>query len=273
MGYPLAPLRAETKKDVEFSTSGEDPLKPPSAAPRLRRFTAVLVSTLMAVAGLVVLAVPAGASPPAFNSVFNQSTTGDVIIRGNTLMTCPAGSLGATSNLPCATAQGAGSTGLNNEYVMGFVDTDGDSATTNSSGSSVTIPSGATVLYAGLSWAANTSAGVNGVAATSLTNRNLVSLKAPGGSYTTLTADRVDGPATNTAGGPYQGYKNVTSTVSAAGAGTYWVGNVQGGTGLDRYAGWSLAVAYQFRRLRYATLSSTAATARLTPDIPPSTSR
>ena len=33
--------------------------------------------------------------------------------------------------------------------------------------------------------------------------------------------------------------------VQAAGAGTYAVGNVQAGTGGDRYAGWTLVVAYE----------------------------
>ena len=37
----------------------------------------------------------------------------------------------------------------------------------------------------------------------------------------------------------------MTSMVQAAGAGTYSVANVQAGTGGDRYAGWTLVVAYQ----------------------------
>ena len=37
----------------------------------------------------------------------------------------------------------------------------------------------------------------------------------------------------------------MTSTVAAAGPGTYQVANVQAGTGGDRYAGWTLVVAYE----------------------------
>ncbi len=37
----------------------------------------------------------------------------------------------------------------------------------------------------------------------------------------------------------------MTSLVRGAGGGTYAVGNVQAGTGQDRYAGWTLVVAYE----------------------------
>ena len=44
--------------------------------------------------------------------------------------------------------------------------------------------------------------------------------------------------------GAYQGFADVTARVSAGGAGAYTTANVQTGRGLDRYAGWSLVVAY-----------------------------
>ena len=44
---------------------------------------------------------------------------------------------------------------------------------------------------------------------------------------------------------PYQGYLDVAAQVKAAGSGTYWVGDIQAGPGIDRYAGWSLIVAYR----------------------------
>ena len=39
-------------------------------------------------------------------------------------------------------------------------------------------------------------------------------------------------------------FADVTSLVAAAGNGTYTVADVQAGTGMDRYAGWSLVVVY-----------------------------
>ena len=64
---------------------------------------------------------------------------------------------------------------------------------------------------------------------------------APG--YTTLTASTVD-QWTSTAT-RYGAFVDVTNTVAAAGPGSYSVANVQTGTGGDRYAGWTLVVAYE----------------------------
>ena len=71
----------------------------------------------------------------------------------------------------------------------------------------------------------------------------------PGASgYTTVTAntsnpaDFIVSPGSATR---YNAFADVTSLVQAAGAGTYSVANVQAGTGGDRYAGWTLVVAYE----------------------------
>ena len=113
-------------------------------------------------------------------------------------------------------------------------------------------PPTATVLFAGLYWGADTSKGAtqtNGgptpAAAPNPAARNLVGFEVPGASgYTTITARQVDNsPAPNTS--RYGAFADVTSMVQAAGAGTYSVANVQAGTGGDRYAGWTLVVAYQ----------------------------
>ena len=69
--------------------------------------------------------------------------------------------------------------------------------------------------------------------------------KVPGAaSYATLTAGTLDTGSSDTAG-RYQGFVNVTGLVAAAGSGVYWVGDVQAGTGLDRYGGWALVVVYR----------------------------
>ena len=91
------------------------------------------------------------------------------------------------------------------------------------------------------------SAGASGVAARNPTLAGQVGFKAPGASgYSTLNAAAADLNFSTLAGqtSRYGGFVNVTSLVQAAGAGTYSVANVQAGTGEDRYAGWTLVVAY-----------------------------
>ena len=60
--------------------------------------------------------------------------------------------------------------------------------------------------------------------------------------YTTLS-----GPTDQSASAAtrYSGFVNVTSAVQEAGPGIYSVANVQAGKGGDRYAGWTLVVAYR----------------------------
>ena len=60
-----------------------------------------------------------------------------------------------------------------------------------------------------------------------------------------MRRSRGDGRPSSTRPTRYSAFANVTSVVAAAGAGTYSVANVQAGTGGDRYAGWTLVVAYE----------------------------
>ena len=58
-----------------------------------------------------------------------------------------------------------------------------------------------------------------------------------------------------TDGHPYQASIDVTAQVAAAGNGTYWVGRHPGRHRADRYAGWSLVVAYRNPSLPLRDLS------------------
>ncbi len=219
---------------------------------RSRRFVAALASFTLALSGvLIVLAAPAHADAPrGFTPVFATNATGDVTIRGNTLETCAAGSSQAQpGGLTCAATQTGGSQ-QNNNFFMTYVDTDGTSGgntTFDSSSATVTVPPGAAVLYAGLSWGAVTSAGAlagySSLSGSPAPNANLKTsalLQAPGAAtYSTVTSSTTDVIAST-----YQAFADVTSTVQAAGSGVYTVANVQAGTGGGNYAGWSLAVAY-----------------------------
>jgi hypothetical protein len=184
---------------------------------------------LGATLALALMAAPAHAADAPFTARFAQTARGDVTAVGNTSMTCPA----AAAN--CAAAQG-GAPFSNNDFTMAYIDADADATTTlDSSAATVTLPAGSTVLWAGLYWSGQSSS----------VNRDKVQLKVPGaGSYTQLTAAPADVLTSTTQTARYRAFRDVTTQVAAAGAGTYWVGDVQSSTGADHFAGWSLFVAY-----------------------------
>ncbi|MDQ2700369.1 MAG: DUF11 domain-containing protein, partial [Actinomycetota bacterium] len=133
----------------------------------------------------------------------------------------------------------------NNAHMMTYIDVDSDSSTFNSSSANQTLPAGSTVLYAALYWGGH-SGGASHPADAS--KRNQVKLKLPGSSsYQTITAHTLDlGVGGNQ--GRYQAFSNVTSLVKTlpnAGNGTYTVADIQAAVGTDKYAGWSLVVAYR----------------------------
>ena len=125
---------------------------------------------------------------------------------------------------------------------MTWVDVDGDPATFDSSSADLTLPDGASVLFAGLYYGGRLNPGSGGSPAPTPGARNTVLFKAPGDTdYRSLTASQVDDASTQ-----YQGFVNVTPIVEGAGSGTYTTANVQLGTGLSDSSsgGWALIVAY-----------------------------
>ncbi|HYM82235.1 MAG TPA: right-handed parallel beta-helix repeat-containing protein [Candidatus Limnocylindria bacterium] len=179
---------------------------------------------------LPVLLVALLAAPPAaaqivrnFTPRFTANDNGDILPIGNTLMSC--------SGAGCANARnGTGGNLNNNDFSMQYVDVDGDATTFCSSRATLTMPPGATVLWAGLYWG-----GFSGNAA-----RNQARFATPVAGYVTLTATQLDA-----SGSAYQGFINVTARVIAGGNGTYAVANVRSTTGSNNYAGWSLVVVYR----------------------------
>jgi uncharacterized repeat protein (TIGR01451 family) len=203
----------------------------------LVRLAAVWTALVAALAS----AAPSALADRAFTPRFKANDSGDIVMAANTLLSCASGASG------CADAR-AGRSGAklgNNSWNMEFVDVDSDSATFNSSRADVSLPADASILFAGLYWGANTTRGTNGTAAPDAAAKNMARFAIPtSGRYVTVRADRVDEGAARSQAGAYQAFADVTNLVSAGGAGTYTTANVQTGRGDDRYAGWSLVVAY-----------------------------
>ena len=220
---------------------------------RLPRVFALVVLVLV----LLVNAAPAVAVDRAMTPRFSTNDTGNITFAANTLTVCPATTPpqpapGCTIGRNTGPVSSGSNAGLdNNGYVMDYVNTAPGTvpvsgASFDSSSAALALPPTATVLFAGLYWGGDTSAGSGpaGPAAPSPALRNQVGFKAPGDpSYRGLTANQLDQSSSSAT--RYGAFVDVTRIVDAAGAGTYSVANVQTGRGGDRYAGWTLVVAYR----------------------------
>jgi hypothetical protein len=202
----------------------------------MRSFPCSLPALLTATA----LALLALASPAAADRTFTPRYTtvdrSDFAVVANTLLTCSGG--GACNNV-----RNGSSSGGNNGFALVNVDADSDGTTFNSSSATLAMPAGATVLFAGLYWGADTTRGTSGAAAPTPASNGSVLFRTPAAAYQTITATTLDTDSLRTS--RYQGFADVTSLVQAGGNGAYWTANVQAGTGTDRYAGWSMIVVWR----------------------------
>jgi uncharacterized repeat protein (TIGR01451 family) len=152
---------------MKYRRAGRCHEKTAGATHRWHGIVALVIGVPLAATGLTVIAAtPASAAARAFNTpIFTANTTGDVMLRGNAMETCPTGSFSAgSSSLTCAAVQAGTSNGQNNNFNMGYVNIDSTNPPTgttifDSSSATIAIPAGATVLYAGLSWSATPAAG------------------------------------------------------------------------------------------------------------------
>ncbi|MGK5679515.1 Ig-like domain-containing protein [Actinoplanes sp. URMC 104] len=207
-----------------------------------RTLVLVVVATVALTATITILGNRADAAIiKDFISRFSANVNGSIVLRGNTNMVCPAAAAG------CVDGQNGVSSGdlgtlNNNNYVMEYANADNDPSTFNDSTTTLALPAGSKVLFAGLYWSADTSLGSGGAAARTAADKNKVKFRTPVAAWTPVTASTVFENGTNAA---YQGFADVTALVSGAGNGVYSVADIQAGTGKDRYAGWALAIAYQ----------------------------
>ncbi|NEA30657.1 DUF11 domain-containing protein [Streptomyces sp. SID13031] len=203
-------------------------------AGRLRLLLAVL---LVAGSGLVPPATAAAETIRTFGKVFGAQVNGAIRITGNSLETCD------TTVTTCRAAlAGSSANASNNEWAMRLLDADSDSSTKSSSAATVSLPDGAKVLFAGLFWGATRAAGTGGTASSG--DGKSIKLRVPGQTaYQAMAAGRTDYLSATTQ--DYSSYLDITSVVQTAGNGEYWGADAAAGTGADRYAGWSLVIAYE----------------------------
>src|SRR5262245_51138857 len=171
--------------------------------------------------------LPAVITP--FTSRFSANDTGDIAFVANTVVRADP------NDADAANAQNgtlSGSANNNNGHTMVNVDVDSDTTTFNSSRATLNLPAGATVLFAGLYWGAESDYSAN---------RDKVKFDTPA---TTGYVD-LDGVAIgSTDSDDYQGFIDVTNLVKAAGNGSYTVANVQADVGTDKHGGWALVIDY-----------------------------
>jgi uncharacterized repeat protein (TIGR01451 family) len=205
----------------------------------LMRRVLVIVGASVPLAWTVALGLASSAlADRAFAPRFSTNVSGDIAIVGNTLETCQ------NSEADCANARaGKGSVLNNNSFVMGRVDV--DHTGTDSSSARLSLPAGARVVFAGLYYGARTTAGTSGKAApdASASALSRVDLKLPGTSGFERLTGQLD--ESTEVKGAYGVFADVTGPVRRGGSGVYTVAGVQAATGLDRYAGWALVVAYE----------------------------
>lgn len=195
------------------------------------------IRTLVA-AATTALAIPlmitasASAAEREFSQRFSETTNGAIAYAGNTLATCKAADAGCTD-----ARQGRGDKLNNNSWNMTRVNVlTGDGSATAASSAAISIPDGATILFAGLYWQARSTK----VADTNAKWR--VTLTGPNGRSASVTASSRD----SIGAGTYAAFAEVTPAIESGGAGNYTVSDViEDVDAVDRFGGWALVVAYK----------------------------
>lgn len=198
---------------------------------------------------------------------FGQSVYGDFVTVGNTVTACPNGDEPVPPRYPadrCRAAwhgEGGGVAALNNSHFMRWADVDDDPDTFNSSTAQLTIPPGAGIAYAKLSWAgvtgdqADVPCGRDSPRPAGEPARQGVSLTVGGRPAVVIGPDRfrlsTDAPEdlTNTDQRFYSGQADVTGELRGAFTGVplaVTVANVWTPQGFDCFGGWSVVVVWKF---------------------------
>ncbi|MEA5365224.1 hypothetical protein VA596_37230 [Amycolatopsis sp., V23-08] len=242
-----------------------------------------LLAVLPLLAAGTLFAIPAVASPTGPAPVtlespvsYRDAVYGDFLHVGNSVLRCPAAgedTRGGGTAADCAAITAGGTTqgpaGYNNGYAMRLADVDDDAATFDSTRATLTVPAGATVAYAQLTWGGHT----GGFFSSLLPNCSVPVLgsaslppapAAPGPRQQQVrlaVGDRPSAPVPLVAGHyrasngvldyaeMYSDWSDVTPLFGAVPTGrptTVTVGNVWAPSGIGCAGGWSLTVVFGF---------------------------
>ena len=127
---------------------------------------------------LLILAPALARADRAFAPRFSTNTQGNIAIAANSIESC-LDALAVCANVRNAVG-GAISGNNNNQRTMTWVDVDGDPATFDSSSAELTLPAGASVLFAGLYYGGRLTPGTGGSPAPNPGARNTALLQGPG---------------------------------------------------------------------------------------------
>ncbi|MGE4398898.1 MAG: hypothetical protein AB7D29_05170 [Campylobacterales bacterium] len=174
-----------------------------------------------------------------FELIYTKNLSGSVKAIGNSIL-CKS-SKQSSSNYKDGTCVAPGDDEPNNDFYAIYSDVDGDSSTSDSTSAKLTIPTGATIKWAGIYW--NGRLGSGKTTAEKLAAKT-IKLKIPGAlSYATITADTMNWATSNFA---YKCYKDITDIVSKTSPnGDYFVSGIKTATGKNAFGAWSIFVVYE----------------------------
>jgi fimbrial isopeptide formation D2 family protein len=186
--------------------------------------------TVLMTVGVIIFCSPLStqAAFRSFTPRYSNTTTGNIMMIGNTLLSCPL-----TVSTCDDTRKGKNNLS-NNNFNMERVDTDSDTSTNNSSSADLQVPQGSTVLWAGLY--------VGGISNSA--GRTILKLDTPlTPTYELLRSDQDDTNGT-IATSEYNEFKDITNYVKAAPQGFYTVSAGALNIGNNYYGGWGIVVVY-----------------------------
>ncbi|MGL5809564.1 MAG: DUF7507 domain-containing protein, partial [Nocardioides sp.] len=242
----------------------------------------------LTVVGLAVVAPPASAlTVTSMDLTYNATVNGDYRMVGNGVLSCDPNRPTLSGNFTCAQLHDAtAQASLVNDFKwMGYVDADGNPNTVNSSQAIVNVPAGASIAKAVLYWSGNTGNFKDGAGNVqtnrcggnnpSANNGYLTPAGSPqtqnltvnfgGGPFTVAPTNFAqEAPASLANGNPqfYTAQADVTAQFASFPTGSNVsvnVGNLWAMQGYGCYAGWSLAVVYDFGAFDPANAANTGA--------------
>lgn len=211
-----------------------------AGAPARSRMHRLSPALLFALACLVATSAPAQTRGGVLRH--RVDVRGDLTLAANAILSCADGD--RASGVRCEDARARSPVMRNNSYDMAWIDADDDPGTFNSSAALLELPEGATVSWARLYWMCATNRGRDPPFPT---RKGIVRMRGPGGAYEPVVATTLDeGIGDDNHGDLHFAAADVTERVRDAGAGTYWVADMQCSRGASNvFGGWALVAIYE----------------------------